>query len=224
MFLHFGLSTYKNDELSWGVCKTRKLPDRGAAPYPTDEWTAWKDEFRLPEFDALWWGGMFDADMWDSERLTRMIRELQLGILINNRANLPGDFDTPEHRIGMFQNHRPWESGMTICETWSYSKTPTKSPEKLVEMLVGTLCGDGNMLLSWGPKWSGAFAGDQAEALKSVSDWVKKNQGAIYGGEAIPYHQEGGRLKIIIPSKMTDPLCTVIARIVCVSSITTTAP
>ena len=27
MFVHFGLSTYKNAELSWGVCKVRKAPD-----------------------------------------------------------------------------------------------------------------------------------------------------------------------------------------------------
>ncbi len=46
---------------------------------------------------------------------------------------------------------------MTLCATWSYSDTPGKSPRQLVDMLVTTLCGDGNMLLSWGPKWSGAF-------------------------------------------------------------------
>jgi len=300
MFLHFGLSTYKNAELSWGVCEVRKVPDTGSGPYPTEEWTSWKNEFRLPDFDAgklvqhaldagmryivviakhhdgfhmwdtelsefkvtntpfgrdylkeiadatreaglkfgiyysqrdwvhpdydptnfegerhqryiqyqfdavrelctnygkvdvfwfdaLWWGGMFHAEMWDAERLTRMIRELQPGILINNRTNLPGDFDTPEHRIGMFQNHRPWESCMTVCRTWSYSKTPTKTPKQIVEMLVGTLTGDGNILLSWGPKWSGEFAVDQVESLKETGEWVKKNEAAIFGTRGGPW-------------------------------------
>jgi alpha-L-fucosidase len=52
MFVHFGLSTYKNAELSWGVCQVRVAPDKGSGPYPASEWMAWKDEFRLPTLKA----------------------------------------------------------------------------------------------------------------------------------------------------------------------------
>jgi len=52
-------------------------------------------------FDACWWGGMFTAKIWDSEKLTRMVRKLQPGIIINNRVCIPGDFDTPEQKIGI---------------------------------------------------------------------------------------------------------------------------
>lgn len=300
MFVHFGLSTYKNAELSWGVCQVRKAPDKGSGPYPASEWMSWKDEFRLPEldakqlvkhaqdagmtyivviakhhdgfhmwdtkqsdfkitktpygkdflkevadachqagmkfgiyysqrdwihpdyeptnwkgekhqryikyqneavrelctnygkvdifwFDALTWGNMFIPEMWDAENLTRNIRKLQPGIIINNRASLPGDFDTPEQKIGSFQNHRPWESCMCLCATWSYSETPSKSPKQLVDMLVTTLCGDGNMLMSWGPKWSGAFASDQIASLTGAGAWVKKNAKAIYGTRGGPW-------------------------------------
>ncbi len=300
MFVHFGLSTYKNAELSWGVCQVRKAPDKGAGPYPASEWMTWKDDFRLPEFDAkhlvkhaqdagmkyivviakhhdgfhMWdtkqsdfkvtntpfgrdflkevadacheagmkfgiyysqrdwihpdyeptnrqgekhqryikyqneavrelctdygkvdifwfdaltWGDMFIPEMWDAENLTRMIRKLQPGIIINNRASLPGDFDTPEQKIGSFQNHRPWESCMCLCATWSYSDTPVKSPKQLVDMLVTTLCGDGNMLLSWGPQWSGAFAPNQIASLDGAGAWVKKNAQAIYGARGGPW-------------------------------------
>jgi len=300
MFVHFGLSTYHNAELSWGVCAVRKLPDKGAGPYPASEWMKWKDEFRLPMFDAkqlvkyaqdagmkyivviakhhdgfhMWdtklsefkvtntpfgrdflkevaeachvagmkfgiyysqrdwihpdydplhwqgeqhqryikyqneavrelctkygkvdifwfdaltWGDMFVPEMWDAENLTRMIRKLQPGILINNRASLPGDFDTPEQKIGSFQTHRPWESCICLCSTWSYSDTPVKSPKQLVDMLVTSLCGDGNMLLSWGPQWSGAFAPHQITALDTVGGWVKKNGEAVYGTRAGPW-------------------------------------
>ncbi|MEY4489972.1 MAG: hypothetical protein RIQ79_2480 [Verrucomicrobiota bacterium] len=300
MFVHFGLSTYKNAELSWGVCQVRKAPDKGSGPYPASEWTGWKDELRLPEFDArqlvkyaqdagmkyivviakhhdgfhlwdtklsdfkvtntpfgrdflkevadachqagmkfgiyysqrdwyhpdyaptdwkserhqryikyqneavrelctnygkvdiLWfdavyWGGMFTAEMWDAENLTRMIRRLQPGIIINNRTSVPGDFDTPEQRVGMFQNHRPWESCMCLCDTWSYSDTPSKSPKQLVDTLVGTICGDGNVLLSWGPKWSGAFDARQIASLAGAGAWMKKNEKAIYGTRGGPW-------------------------------------
>jgi alpha-L-fucosidase len=300
MFVHFGLSTFKNAELSWGVCEVRKAPDKGAGPYPASDWTTWKDEFRLPEFDAvrlvqhaqdagmkyivviakhhdgfhMWdtalsdfkvtntpfgrdflkeiaeacheagmklgiyysqrdwihpdydplewkgekhqryikyqneavrelctkygkvdifwfdaltWGGMFRPEMWDAENLTRMIRQLQPGILINNRASIPGDFDTPEQKIGSFQSHRPWESCMCLCATWSYSDTPVKSPKQLGDMLISTLCGDGNMLLSWGPKWSGAFDAKQIASLEGAGAWVKKNAEAIYGTRGGPW-------------------------------------
>ena len=300
MFVHFGLSTYKNAELSWGICQTRKAPDTGSGPYPEAEWTTWSKEFRLPDFDAkkmveyakesgmkyivviakhhdgfhmwdtalsdfkitktpfgrdfikeaadacheagikfgiyysqrdwyhpdyaptdwksekhqryldyqnkavrelctnygkvdvfwfdaAWWGGMFTAEMWDAENLTRMIRQLQPGILINNRASVPGDFDTPEGRIGMFQNHRPWETCTTLCSTWSYSETPSRTPKQIIDVLVRTLCGDGNLLLSWGQKWSGEFDVKQVESLKGTGEWVSKNKEAIYGTRGGPW-------------------------------------
>jgi alpha-L-fucosidase len=300
MFVHFGLSTYKKAELSWGVCQVRKAPDKGSGPYPASEWTTWKDQMRLPDFDAqqlvqhardagmkyivviakhhdgfhMWdtkqsdfkitntpfgrdflrevadachaagmkfgiyysqrdwyhpdyeptdwkgekhqryieyqrravrelctdygkvdifwfdaltWGDMFHADMWDSENLTREIRQLQPGILINNRASVPGDFDTPEQRIGMFQSHRPWESCMCLCQTWSYSDTPAKSPKQLVDMFVSTLGADGNMLLSWGPTWSGAFDAKQIQSLRGAGEWVQRNGRAIFNTRGGPW-------------------------------------
>jgi alpha-L-fucosidase len=76
---------------------------------------------------------------------------------------------------------------MCLCETWSYSDTPVKSPKQLVDMLVTSLCGDGNMLLSWGPQWSGAFAPHQIAALEALGGWLKKNKEAVYGTRGGPW-------------------------------------
>jgi alpha-L-fucosidase len=38
----------------------------------------------------------------------KMVRELQPDILINNRTGDGGDYDTPEQRVGKYQDHRPW--------------------------------------------------------------------------------------------------------------------
>ncbi|WP_346239221.1 alpha-L-fucosidase [Niabella insulamsoli] len=140
-------------------------------------------------FDACWWGGMFTANMWDAERLTRMIRTLQPGIIINNRASLPGDFDTPEQKIGMHQL-RPWESCVTLCDSWSWSNTPVKSKEKLIEMLTATACGNGNMLLSWGPKWEGMFDPAQVNRLEEVGAWLKDFGHTIYNTKGGPWKPE----------------------------------
>ena len=138
-------------------------------------------------FDANYWGGMFTPDMWDAERLTRMIRELQPGILINNRASLPGDFDTPEQRIGMFQNRRPWETCMTLCGGWSYTPTPVKSPLVIFQKLQSTAIGDGNLLLSWGMKWDGAWDEKQKDTFVKVGDYLKKYGCSIYNTQGGPW-------------------------------------
>jgi len=140
-------------------------------------------------FDACWWGGMFTADMWESEKLTKMIRELQPGIVINNRASIPGDFDTPEQKIGMYQQ-RPWESCVTLCGSWSWSATPVKTAKTLVQMLTATACGNGNMLLSWGPKWEGAFDPAQVARLEEVGAWLKKYENTIYSTKGGPWYPE----------------------------------
>jgi hypothetical protein len=115
-------------------------------------------------WDAAWWGGMFTAEMWDAENLTRELRQLQPGILMNNRCSVPGDFDTPEQRLGFYQDGRPWESCMCLTHSWSYSGTPPKPRDQIIRMLVNNACCDGNLLLSWGPKWDGEFDAAEKDA------------------------------------------------------------
>jgi alpha-L-fucosidase len=138
-------------------------------------------------WDAAWWGGMFTAEMWDGENITRIIRELQPDILINNRCSVPGDFDTPEGKLGFFQNWRPWESCICLTGSWSYSGTPPKSVGLLVRMLVSNACGDGNLLLSWGPHWDGEFDAAEAGRLIEVGDWVKQNGESIFETRGGPW-------------------------------------
>ncbi|WP_316836012.1 alpha-L-fucosidase [Pedobacter nutrimenti] len=145
-------------------------------------------------FDALYWGGMFKADMWDAENLTRMIRKLQPGIVINNRASLPGDFDTPEQRVGMYQS-RPWESCMTMNGSWAYSPAPVKTVKVLLREMLSTAAGNGNTLLSWGAHWDGEFDLKQKDTLLRIGAWLKKYGYTYYGthgGPWMPDNEWGG--------------------------------
>lgn len=140
-------------------------------------------------FDAVYWNGMFTADMWDSEKLTRMIRELQPGILINNRASIPGDYDSPEQRIGMFQNRRAWETCMTLCDSWAYSPSRVKTPLEVFQYLQSAIIGDGNVLLSWGMMWNGAWDKSQQQSFIGVGSYLEKyDQSVNYtrGGPWLP--------------------------------------
>jgi alpha-L-fucosidase len=102
-------------------------------------------------WDAAWWGGMFTAEMWDAENLTRFVRQLQPHILQNNRCSVPGDFDTPEQRLGSYQDWRPWETVTPLAEEWGNPLSPVKPLSQLVSMIVHTASCDGNLLLGLGP-------------------------------------------------------------------------
>lgn len=138
-------------------------------------------------WDAVTFGGMFTKEMWDSENMTRMIRELQPGIVINNRASLPGDFDTPECHLGDYQDWRPWETCMPISTGWCYTGDPARPLDDLLRLLSGAACGDGNLLASWGPHWDGAFDDGQKQRLFEMGDWLKQNGAAIYGTRGGPW-------------------------------------
>ncbi len=135
--------------------------------------------------DLLWWdaeynNGMFTKEMWNSEELEKMIRELQPHIIINNRAGLPGDYDTPEGHTGFFQNTRMWETCMPLGKYWAYSPNKTKSTKTIIAQLVNCAGGDGNYLLSIGCKPDGSIAGNEAQQIKEIGSWLRKYGESIF--------------------------------------------
>jgi hypothetical protein len=145
-------------------------------------------------WDALWWGGMFNKEMWDAERLTREVRKLQPHIVMNNRASVPGDFDTPEQRLGGFQNWRPFEAAVSLEDTWSYTGVAPKSADEAIALLVSSAVNNGNLLLSIGPRWAGDFDPAEAATLRQVGQWLTRNGASIYGTRGGPWkaHPWGG--------------------------------
>src|SRR5690349_17222417 len=53
------------------------------------------------KIDVLWYDVSWPLDAWgwESERMNKMVFELQPEIIVNNRNALPGDFSTPEQEI-----------------------------------------------------------------------------------------------------------------------------
>jgi len=138
-------------------------------------------------FDAAWWGGMFTADMWQADRLSKMIRALQPHIIINNRAGLPGDFDTPEQRIGLYQK-RAWESAMTLNGSWAFDPaTPIKPVKQLIREMLTAGAGNGNVLLSWGAKFDGSFDQAQKDSLLKIGHWLHQYGFTYYGTQGGPW-------------------------------------
>jgi len=137
----------------------------------------------------IWFDGLGgSAEDWDAHRMLRMIRDLQPGVIINNRAGLPADHDTPEQRIGAFQNHRPWETCMTLGRQWAWKPDDRlKSLKECIHTLVRTAGGDGNLLFNVGPMPDGRIEPRQVERLREMGAWLARYGESIYGTRGGPF-------------------------------------
>ena len=165
-------------------------------------------DFSYPHMDWGWSRGR-GKDDWRSEELMVLVRELQPGILINNRLDIPGDFVTPEQyqpAAPMAVAGQPvlWEACQTLNGSWGYDRDNLdwKSPEMLVQMLVDSVSKNGNLLLNVGPNGRGEFEAKAIERLQEIGEWLRLNGRAIYGCGAslftppadCRYTQNGNRL------------------------------
>jgi alpha-L-fucosidase len=141
------------------------------------------------QVDILWFDGLGkSAQDYDAVPMNQMIRELQPGILINNRNGLPEDFDTPEQTIGKFQISRPWESCITICNQWAWKPDDAMKPLKqCLDTLIRCAGGDGNLLFNVGPMPDGRIEPRQVERLKEMGAWLAKHGESIYGTRGGPW-------------------------------------
>jgi alpha-L-fucosidase len=146
------------------------------------------------KIDILWYDGGWphNADAWQSKKLNAMVRRLQPHIIIDNRSQLPEDFDTPEQEIKA--STRPWESCMTMNNNWGYvpGNSKYKSTATLIRNLVRCVSGNGNYLLNVGPKPDGTFPVMAQMRLKQIGRWMKVNSDSIYGCGRAPFGVDEG--------------------------------
>ncbi len=150
---------------------------------------------------------------WQSEKLIKMIRELQPEIILNDRLEMGGDLQTPEQYqpqewVKVDGEPVVWETCQTFSGSWGYYRDETswKSPEQLIQMLVNSVACGGNLLMNVGPTARGEFDYRALEALKVYGEWLKRHGRAIYGctqSEFTPpadcrYTQKGKRLYLHI--------------------------
>ncbi len=138
--------------------------------------------------DIIWFDGLGGkARDWDAERLFKMIRTLQPGVLINNRCGLPGDFDTPEQRVGRYRVDRPWESCITLGTQWAWKPNDKiKSLKQCIHLLVQCVGGGGNLLLNVGPMPTGEIEPRQAQRLREIGQWLARYGESVYGTRGGP--------------------------------------
>jgi len=166
---------------------------------------------RYGKVAILWFDGLDKQEKYNGRRYHKLIHELQPATLINNRIGLPGDYDTPEQFVPEWvptlssgaeligtvppvkstasaavpraEDFRPWETCMTINDTWAYNQHDRnfKSSTQLIRTLVEVASKGGNLLLNVGPTPGGNIQPEFQERLLALGEWLKLNGEAIYG-------------------------------------------
>lgn len=152
---------------------------------------------RYGKLDIMWYDGPgpYIAEgwrvddipsIWRAQEMNAMVRELQPGIIINDRSILPEDFDTPEQHIT--PSNRMWESCMTINDHWGYAERDDnwKPAKDLVRNLVQCVSGGGNYLLNVGPDRDGVIPAPSVQRLQEMGRWLESNGESIYGAGRCP--------------------------------------
>jgi alpha-L-fucosidase len=148
------------------------------------------------KIDILWYDvswPLSSPELWESAKMNAMARELQPGVLINNRSQLDEDFGTPEEHVTAENAGRDWEACMTFNGSWGYmpSAIDWRPVREVVTMLRTTSAGAGNLLLNIGPQPDGSVPEEAVERLKAVGKWTAKNGEAMYG----PVERVEGRME-----------------------------
>jgi alpha-L-fucosidase len=137
--------------------------------------------------DVIWFDGGWERSMeeWRSKELEAMIRSLQPEILINDRMPGCGDYATPEQFVPPKPPDGPWETCMTMNESWGYN--PSDSKYKSARQLIHTLCEvagrGGNLLLNVSPMGDGRLPPEQVERLEAIASWIERHGESIVGTE-----------------------------------------
>ncbi|MGH2551047.1 MAG: alpha-L-fucosidase [Thermomicrobiales bacterium] len=144
--------------------------------------------------DLVWFDGQWErtAEQWKSAELVQMMRSLQPEIIINDRLGDPmlGDYSTPEQNVPVNAPNRPWETCMTINETWAYNPHDRayKPARELIATLAEVTSKGGVFLLNVGPTPEGQIPPEFASRLEVIAGWMEKNQESIFacGGGLAP--------------------------------------
>lgn len=130
---------------------------------------------------------------WDSLNLTRLVHDMQPGIIMNDRIDYPesADFVTPEQyqpRVWPTRNGQrvTWEACQTLNGSWGYDRDNLnwKSPEMLAKLLSDSVSKGGNVLLNVGPTGRGEFDPRARATLAALGEWMRQHGRAIYGATA----------------------------------------
>jgi alpha-L-fucosidase len=130
----------------------------------------------------------------DMPELAALARRNQPGLIVVDRA-VAGPYEnyrTPEQQIPDKPLPYPWETCMTLGNSWSYAPNDHyKSARQIVHMLVDVVAKGGNYLLNVGPDPNGELPTAAVARLAEIGAWMKINDEAIYATRPVAPYRDG---------------------------------
>lgn len=144
------------------------------------------------DISEIWFDGLGPGEWGNtSEVIMKKIRTLHPNAMVNDRGGVGADFYTPEHTISQLNNDDNWEACHTTTSQWGYNpNVRVKTLPQLMEILLYTWGGGGNMLLNIGPMGDGSLNPVEVERLEQIAEWWKVNgETSIRGSRGGTYLQ-----------------------------------
>lgn len=143
--------------------------------------------------DILWLdGGWVRKDKGQDIKLDEIVdnaRKKQPGLIAVDRT-IPGrneNYQTPELKVPKTQLDHPWESGITLANSWGWNPTPKyKSASRIINTLAEITAKGGCLALNVGPTGEGVIEEEAIVRLKQIGEWLRKNGAAIYATRITP--------------------------------------
>ena len=150
------------------------------------------------KIDILWLdGGWVRKDKGQDIKLDEIVdnaRKKQPGLIAVDRT-VPGrneNYQTPELRIPKTQLNHPWESNITLTNTWGWNPNHKyKSVNWVINSLTEVVAKGGCLVLNVGPTGEGIIEEEVIIRLKKVGEWLRKNGAAIYSTRITPNYNCG---------------------------------
>ncbi|WP_242163959.1 alpha-L-fucosidase [Lysobacter sp. M15] len=130
----------------------------------------------------------------DMPGMAALARRNQPGLIVVDRA-VGGRYEnyrTPEQKIPDEPLPYPWETCMTLGDSWSYTPNDNYKPARqVVQMLVDVVAKGGNYLLNVGPQPDGQLPDEAVQRLREIGAWMQVNGEAIYASRAVAPYRAG---------------------------------
>ncbi len=143
----------------------------------------------LTDEATTWLGCKAQVQDVNMPLIARMAREENPQLIIVDRS-VGGRYEnyrTPEKQIPDTYLPYPWETCMTLGDSWSYvPKDHYKSAKTLIHMLCDVVAKGGNLLLNVGPDADGSLPDEALNRMMEVGEWLNKYGYAIYGTRPLP--------------------------------------
>ena len=153
-----------------------------------------RPEWSVNDETRPWLGCSGQVQELDMHHLAAIARERNPQMIIVDRS-VGGRFEnyrTPEKQVPDSLLPYPWETCMTMGNSWSHVPNDNyKSVKTLIHMLCDVVAKGGNLLLNVGPDADGNLPTEALERMEAIGKWLEKNGYAIYGTRPLYPYCEG---------------------------------